>query len=182
LQLLQAVNAINHQQQDRFLKKIRSYFEDRLKTPLSGKTLAVWGAAFKPGTDDVREAPSLRVIGGLLEAGATVQVYDPKALPLLKEAFRGVAAAEARLNLVTSAYRATEGADALVLLTEWPEFRQPDWSRLKQTLRGRVIVDGRNQYDLKTLEREGFDYLSIGRSAVFGATGVGKTAFSPSVG
>jgi UDPglucose 6-dehydrogenase len=126
---------------------------------LSGKTLAIWGLSFKPSTDDVREAPSITIANELLRLGAKLQVYDPKAtenfLKGLPDASRVVAA--------STAYEALQGADALLLLTEWSAFRNPDFERMKALLKQPIIIDGRNQYEPQTLRALGFTYYGVGR-------------------
>jgi UDPglucose 6-dehydrogenase len=153
-QILGAVEAVNERQKEVLVHKMKQHF-----TELRGRTVALWGLAFKPNTDDMREAPSRAIIDLLLKAGARVRAYDP------------VAAAEARriyadqpeLVLCKNAYEAAEGADALAIVTEWQEFRSPDFERLKQILNGAVIFDGRNLYDPGMVSRFGFTYYAIGR-------------------
>jgi len=154
-QLLESVEAVNEAQKEVLVRKIRAHFGESL----AGRTFALWGLAFKPNTDDMREAPARRVIELLWASGARVRAYAP------------VAAAEAQrlygerpdLVLTKNAYEATEGADALAIVTEWPEFRSPDFDRLKKVLKHAVILDGRNIYDPALLERFGFEYYAIGR-------------------
>jgi UDPglucose 6-dehydrogenase len=153
-QILGAVEAVNERQKEVLVHKMQHHFKE-----LRGRTLALWGLAFKPNTDDMREAPSRAIIDMLLKAGARVRAYDP------------VAAAEARriygdqpeLVLCKNAYEAAEGADALAIVTEWQEFRSPDFDRLKQILKAPVIFDGRNLYDPGMVSRFGFTYYAIGR-------------------
>jgi UDPglucose 6-dehydrogenase len=154
-QILAAVESVNGRQKEILVDKMRRYFGERLQ----GRTIALWGLAFKPNTDDMREAPSRTIIDRLLEAGARVRAYDP------------VAAAEARriygehlaLKIVRNAYEAVEGADALAIVTEWQEFRSPDLERLKQLLKTPLIFDGRNLYDPAMVDRFGLTYHAIGR-------------------
>ena len=133
---------------------------DRLTTQfgsLKGKRLAVWGLAFKPRTDDMREAPAVPLIKGLLAAGADVQAYDPQAMTVAKTIFgKQVAYAE-------NSYAALTGADALLIVTEWSEFREPDYARMKKVMRSAVIFDGRNIYNPDQIRAHGFTYYSMGR-------------------
>lgn len=152
-EILLAVEAVNARQKEVLVRKLMQHFAAELK----GRTVALWGLAFKPNTDDMREAPSRAIIGALLTAGAKVRAYDP------------VAAAEARrlygekLLLARNAYEAAEGADALLIVTEWQEFRSPDFERLKRILKAPIIFDGRNLYDPGMVGRLGFTYYAIGR-------------------
>lgn len=130
------------------------------------KILAVWGAAFKPNTDDIREAPSLRVIPRLREQGAYLRIYDPQAGDRLAR----VHPSDGRLSYVESAYEAATGAHGIVILTGWDEFRYVDWSRLRALMRTPVIVDGRNLFDPAEMHARGFEYYSLGR---------GQTAVRP---
>jgi UDPglucose 6-dehydrogenase len=153
-QLLQAVDAVNRRQKRVLIDKINDHFGGDLR----GLTFAVWGLAFKPNTDDMREAPSRPLIEALWSAGATVQAYDPKAGP----ATRRIYGERPDLALVTSKEDALSGADALVIVTDWREFHGPDFNELKQLLRNPVIFDGRNLYDPARLARAGFTYYGIG--------------------
>ena len=157
-ELVQTVDALNRRQKERFYGKVRSYFGAGLK----GRTVALWGLAFKPGTDDMREAPSLVVIDGLLADGARVRAYDPEAGPAARRRFRGVRG----VTVCGSAQDAARGADALVVVTEWNEFRSPDFPGLKRLLKHPVIFDGRNLYDPETLAGYGFEYFPVGRRQV----------------
>jgi UDPglucose 6-dehydrogenase len=125
--------------------------------PLSGRTIAIWGLSFKPRTDDIREAPSLTLIDDLLEAGATVQAHDPQAMPNVRAIYGG------RVLMSDGMYGAAEGADALVLVTEWHEYRRPDFHRLKRILASPTLFDGRNSWEPDELRGMGFTYTSIGR-------------------
>jgi UDPglucose 6-dehydrogenase len=151
MELLKAVEGVNERQKGVLFRKLYNYFEGNL----ADKTIAVWGLAFKPETDDMREAPSLVLIEKLLEAGCTVRVYDPAAM----------AEAERRLGdkvvYCSTMYEAVEGADAMMMLTEWKQFRLPSWSTLAEKMRRRVIIDGRNIYNADDLEEVGFTYLHI---------------------
>lgn len=152
MQVIEAVDRVNDRQKHILAEKVRSVYPD-----LKGKVISMWGLSFKPDTDDMREAASLVAIADFLEAGATVRVFDPAAMD------------ECRRRLGDSVvytddmYEAADGADALLLVTEWKQFRLPSWSLLKKVMRVPVIVDGRNIYVRKEVEAEGFRYLSIGR-------------------
>jgi UDPglucose 6-dehydrogenase len=150
MRVLQAVEAVNERQKAILFDKLRTVFPD-----LRGKTVAVWGLAFKPDTDDMREAPSLVLIGLLLEAGCTVRVYDPVAMDEGRRRLGG------SVVYARDMYEAALEADALLLLTEWKEFRLPSWSVLKKTMNAPVVLDGRNIYDRKELRESGFTYLHI---------------------
>jgi len=153
--LLEAAEAINQDQRENFVGLVRRFFGDELK----GRTLAVWGLAFKPGTDDVREAPALTVISRLLERGAVIQAYDPQAMGSTREALGEVAG----LSYADSSYEALEGAEALIINTEWTMFREPDFERMKSLMRQPVIFDGRNLYNPVKLAKLGFQYFYIGQ-------------------
>ena len=137
------------------LPKIESYFKNDLK----GKNIAIWGLAFKPETDDIREAPSIDMMEALLEKGAKLQVFDPEAMPNIEKRFGD------KLNYSESMYAALENADALLICTEWSIFRTPNFSKLNQLLKQPIIFDGRNLYNVNEIEAEGFTYISIGRKA-----------------
>ncbi|AEF21665.1 MULTISPECIES: UDP-glucose dehydrogenase family protein [Pseudomonas] len=162
--LLQAVEARNDQQKQSLFNKLAAHFEGDLK----GRTFAVWGLAFKPGTDDMREAPSVVLINSLINAGAKVKAFDPIARETAAREFPEHWFNEGRLQIVDGQYEAAIDADALVLVTEWKPFRRPDFKALKKLLKQPVIIDGRNQYDLGQVNREGFDYYGIGRKQVNG--------------
>jgi len=161
-QLLNAVEAVNGRQKQRLFEKISDYFDGNL----AGKTFAIWGLSFKPKTDDMREASSRTLIEALWEAGATVRAYDPEAM---KEAARIYGETD-RLTLCDSAMEALEGASALAILTEWQEFRSPDFEGIKSALSTGVIFDGRNLYDPGALSQYGLDYVAIGRSNLNGSS------------
>jgi UDPglucose 6-dehydrogenase len=152
--VLRAVEAVNAQQKTRLLAKMRTHFGS-----LKGKTVAVWGLAFKPRTDDMREAPSLTLIEGLLGAGARVQAYDPEAMRVAK------AILGSRVTFATGNYEALRGADGLAIVTEWNEFRRPDFARMRKLMRTPVIFDGRNIFTPQQMKQNGFTYYSIGRAA-----------------
>ena len=153
--LLDAVESVNARQKRVLYQKIASYFDG----DLAGKTVAVWGLAFKPNTDDMREAPSRALIESLWQVGASVRAYDPVAMP---EAAR-LYGERSNLTLVENAMTACEGADALAIVTEWQEFRSPDFDAIKQRLRQPVVFDGRNLYDPDFVTRFGLRYFGIGR-------------------
>jgi UDPglucose 6-dehydrogenase len=136
--------------------KVRAHFQDRLP----GRTLALWGLSFKPQTDDLREAPALEILRELMQAGARFQVHDPVALAAAKKLFGD------RLVYCENPYQALEGASALLIATEWNEFRRPDFQRLRALLAEPVIFDGRNLYEPEVMARFGFTYYSIGRRPV----------------
>ncbi len=153
--LLSAVEAVNKTQKSFLVDKIRRHFGG----DLGGKVIALWGLAFKPNTDDMREAPSLVIIEQLLASGARVRAFDPVAM---KEAAR-VLANRPGVELVHDAHAALEGADALAIVTEWREFRSPDFDRLKAILKQPVIFDGRNLYNPQLMASFGFSYYGVGR-------------------
>ncbi len=155
-QMLQAVEAVNGRQKGVLVRKMQRHYG----SGLAGKTLALWGLAFKPNTDDMREAPSLVVVEALLDAGAKVQAYDPVASPAAEGVFGG------KVKLCRTRYEAVADADGLVILTEWNEFRTPNFQRLRTTMKEPVIFDGRNLYDPAYLAGLGFVYHSIGRPAL----------------
>jgi len=154
--ILQAVDRVNEAQKGVLMRKLLAMFDGNL----AERTVAVWGLAFKPRTDDVREAPSLVLIRQLLEAGATVRVFDPEALDNVKQIFGD------QLTYCDRAYGTTEGADALAIVTEWQEFRNPDFEVLRRLLNRPIIIDGRNLYDPAQMAELGFTYASIGRQTV----------------
>ncbi len=155
MSIIQAADNVNKFQREIFIRKITSKFGE----DLSGKVFAVWGLAFKPKTNDMREAPAITIINALLERGARVQAYDPKAFDCARFYFKD------SIEYCASAYSALENADALLLLTEWNEFRRPDFERIKASLKSPVIFDGRNQYDGNRLLERGFEYYQIGKKA-----------------
>jgi UDPglucose 6-dehydrogenase len=157
LRVLAAVDHVNDSQKRVLGDKIRA----RFGMNLSGRRIALWGLAFKPNTDDLREAPSLALIADLIGAGASVRAYDPAA----REAAQRIFADENRVEIVDSPLAAAEGADALAIVTEWQEFRSPDFASIKARLKTPAIFDGRNLYDPAVLAAEGFEYYSIGRKA-----------------
>jgi UDPglucose 6-dehydrogenase len=153
LELLEAVEAVNYRQKTRLFAKLAA----ALGGGLAGKTIAVWGLAFKPNTDDMREAPALVLIEALLGAGAAVRGYDPAAMHEAKKQLGE------RITFCSRSYEALEGADALVIVTEWHDFRHPDFERMKTLLKRPLVIDGRNIYDPAKMQDLGFEYHSIGR-------------------
>jgi UDPglucose 6-dehydrogenase len=158
--ILHAIDDRNELQKQRLFEKLTS----QLGSDLTDKTIAVWGLAFKPGTDDLRQAPSLVLIEALLKAGAKVRAYDPVAMDNALEHFADELFNEGQITLVDHQYDALKDADAMVLVTEWKPFRQPDFNAMKRLMKNLVIIDGRNQYDPATLKAEGFKYSGIGRT------------------
>jgi UDPglucose 6-dehydrogenase len=154
-ELIDAVENVNNRQKFVISNKIISKFGE----DLSGLTFAVWGLAFKPGTDDMREAPAIYVIKELVKRGAKINAYDPKAINEAKEHYLK----DVEVNYCSSKYESSQGTDALILLTEWKEFRSPDFEELKKQLKTPIIFDGRNQYNSFNLEEKGFEYYQIGK-------------------
>jgi len=154
--ILNAVMDVNEKQKLHLMPKINGYFNNELK----GKHFAIWGLAFKPNTDDIREAPALYMIDALLEAGATVNVFDPEAM----ENVKGVVGD--KIEYAENLYDALIGADALVIATEWNEFRTPDFLKIVNNMKRKVIFDGRNLFDVANIGELGFHYESIGRASI----------------
>jgi UDPglucose 6-dehydrogenase len=154
MSILQAVDDVNQNQASRFVEKVRKHFEGNLRD----KRLAVWGLAFKPRTNDMRDAPAIKIIETLLAEGATVAAYDPEAMDEARRIFGG------RIQLAPNNYSSVEGADALLLVTEWQAFRNPNFERMKSVMRKPVVFDGRNIYDPVNLREMGFTYYSVGRA------------------
>jgi UDPglucose 6-dehydrogenase len=150
--ILEAVEAVNKAQKTRLFAKIKKHFGT-----LKGKTVAVWGLAFKPRTDDMREAPSIPLIEALLAAGVNVQAYDPEAMKVAKGIFGN------RVTYAANNYEALKGADGLAIVTEWNEFRRPDLTRMRTIMRSPVIFDGRNIFTSDQMKQSGFTYYSVGR-------------------
>jgi len=151
-EILSAVESVNERQKLRLLDKLHAHFGS-----LKGKKIAIWGLAFKPKTDDMREAPAVPLINGLIKAGARVQAYDPEAMKVAKSIFGS------KITYAENNYAALNGADALVLVTEWNEFREPDFVRMKKLMRAPAVFDGRNIYNPEQIKAQGFKYFSIGR-------------------
>jgi UDPglucose 6-dehydrogenase len=154
MKILKAVEEVNQKQREIMLQKITRHFGPEL----AGRTFAVWGLAFKPNTDDLRESPAITIINGLLQKGAKVKAYDPEARAGAREIFGS------KIEITEGPYQAVQGADALVLVTEWGEFRHPNFERIRESLKSPVIFDGRNIYDAKILRELGFTYYGMGRS------------------
>jgi len=153
--ILDAVTSVNDKQKSHLVTKLKRYFGD-----LSGKHFALWGLAFKPNTDDIREAPALEIIEELLSEGASVAAFDPEAMNNVKNIFRD------KISFCETPYDCLPNADALIIATEWNEFRTPDFDKMLATLKEPVIFDGRNVFDVAAMEKKGFHYESIGRPLV----------------
>lgn len=156
--ILKAVMDVNATQKTKLIPRIKEFFKGDLK----GKTIAMWGLSFKPHTDDIREAPSLYNIEELLKEGATVKAHDPESMENVEQILGD------KIQFCATPYEAAENADAIFIATEWPEFRTPDFEKLGSILKGKVIFDGRNLYDLDAMKELGFAYYSIGREAING--------------
>ncbi|MBO6605402.1 UDP-glucose/GDP-mannose dehydrogenase family protein [Psychroserpens sp.] len=152
-QILKSVLDVNNQQRTILVPKMKDYFNGQLQ----GKTFGVWGLAFKPETDDIREAPALYIIDELLNEKAKVKVYDPEAMSNVKNKYKD------QLEYTSNMYNAIKEVDALIICTEWSIFRTPDFNKVKSRMKTPVIFDGRNLYDVNDMEKEGFTYISIGR-------------------
>ena len=150
--ILEAVENVNQSQKSRLVQKMQDHFGE-----LRGRTIALWGLAFKPKTDDMREAPAITIIERLLALGAEVRAYDPEAAPTARAIFKD------RVTLTEKSYDALAGADALAVVTEWNEFREPNFERMRQLLKAPVVFDGRNIYSPEHMRALGFAYFSIGR-------------------
>jgi len=158
--ILKAVMDVNERQKTSIVEKMKLFYQNDLE----GKTFGVWGLAFKPETDDVREAPAIYIIKALLEAGARIQAYDPEAIETFKTAIGEEVASQ--VTFVDTQNKATNGAEALIICTEWNEFRRPSFDEIRENLKSPVIFDGRNLYDLKRAKDAGFTYISVGRPMV----------------
>ena len=156
---LRAVDRVNEAQKVRFIAKLESHFGS-----LKNRTIALWGLSFKPRTDDMREAPAIPLINRLLQARAKVQAYDPQARPVAKRLFGR------KIAFPSNAYLALKGADALVVATEWNEFREPDFARMRKLMASPVVFDGRNIYNPEHIKTQGFKYYSVGRPAPDGVS------------
>lgn len=154
--LLDAVIAANHDQKHVLVEKVTAHFGH----DLHGKTFCVWGLAFKPNTDDIREAPALHIIQVLTQLGAKVKAFDPEAMDQVRKY------TNLDVELCNTMYEALEGTDALLLITEWAEFRNPDFDRVSALLRNKVLFDGRNVFDIEKMQRLGYHYYSIGRKTI----------------
>jgi UDPglucose 6-dehydrogenase len=151
-QILEAVESVNADQKQLLVTKMQRHLGS-----FKGRTIAVWGLAFKPKTDDMREAPAITIIRSLLDGGARVQAYDPEAMEVARRHFGSA------ITYAKKAYDALSGADALALVTEWNEFREPDYARMRKLMRSPVVFDGRNIYNPTQMKAQGFSYFSIGR-------------------
>lgn len=154
--ILNSVMDVNQNQKQKLISPLKSYFNSDLK----GKTIAIWGLAFKPYTDDIREAPALENIQTLLDLGAKVKAYDPEAMENVKGLFGD------KIYFANDQYDALEEADALMIMTEWPIFRTPEFEKISSRLKNKIIFDGRNLYDLPQMEELGFEYHSVGRRII----------------
>jgi UDPglucose 6-dehydrogenase len=152
--ILRAVDEVNERQKRVIVKKMMKHFNNQLNQ----KVITVWGLSFKPQTDDIRDAPALVIINSLLESGAKIRAHDPIAIPRVKALFDG------RVEFFENNYDALKGADALAVITEWNEFRRPDFDRMKSLMKRPVVFDGRNIYDPKLMREKGFVYFGIGRN------------------
>lgn len=155
-QILNAVMEVNEAQKMHLVPKIKAFFDGKL----AGKHIALWGLAFKPNTDDIREAPALSIIDALVQAGATVTAFDPEAMNNVKQAIGD------KIKYTENQYDALENADALIIATEWNEFRTPDFNKIGEMLSTKAIFDGRNLFDLASMQEMGFHYESVGRSSI----------------
>ena len=153
-EILKAVEKVNANQKLHLVEKINSFYNGNL----AGKHFALWGLAFKPNTDDIREAPALSIINALTSAGATVTAYDPEAMSNVKAKIGG------KINYAENQYLALAGAEALIIATEWSEFRTPDFDLIEKGLSSKVIFDGRNSFEVTRMQKLGYIYISIGRS------------------
>ena len=155
-QILNAVTEVNERQKVHLVNKIKRYYNN----DLAGKHFAIWGLAFKPNTDDIREAPALEIINALLESGATVAAFDPEAMNNVKGVIGD------KITYAETQYEALQDADALIVATEWNEFRTPDFDKILSSMKDVVVFDGRNLFDVEQMEKKGFHYESIGRPLV----------------
>ena len=154
-EILKAVEKVNANQKLHLVEKIKSYYKGDLK----GKHIALWGLAFKPNTDDIREAPALSIIDALTELGAIVTAYDPEAMPNVKAQIGD------KIKYASSQYEALTGADFLIIATEWSEFRTPDFERIEKEIKNKIIFDGRNLFEVSKMKELGYHYESIGRAS-----------------
>lgn len=152
--LVNSVLEVNQLQREKFFDKIKKNLD------IKGKKIALWGLSFKPNTDDIREAPALYIIDKLLENGATVSVYDPEGMSNVKKELGD------KIHYCQNMYEALDGADALVIVTEWTVFRTPDFDKMKSLMTGNIIFDGRNLFDLEEMKEQGYQYFSIGRQTI----------------
>jgi UDPglucose 6-dehydrogenase len=152
-EILKAVEKVNANQKLHLVEKIKAYYNGNL----AGKHFALWGLAFKPNTDDIREAPALSIIDALTSAGATVTAYDPEAMPNVKAQIGD------KIKYAENQYQVLAGAEALIIATEWSEFRTPDFERLDKEIKHKIVFDGRNLFDVYKMRELGYYYESIGR-------------------
>jgi UDPglucose 6-dehydrogenase len=155
-EILNAVMKVNEDQKLFLIPKIHSFFNNNLQ----GKHFALWGLAFKPNTDDIREAPALYMINALTAAGATVTAFDPEAMNNVKQVVGD------KINYAANQYEALQNADALIIATEWSEFRTPEFEKMSSLLKNKVVFDGRNVYDASQMKELGYHYESVGRLTV----------------
>jgi len=156
--ILKAVMDVNSYQKTKLIPLIKKHFHNDLK----GKVFAIWGLSFKPHTDDIREAPALYNIDELLQAGATIRAHDPESMENVKSILGS------KIQYCETPHEAAQGADAIFIATEWPEFRTPDFEKLSSILKSKVIFDGRNLYDVQAMKELGYTYYSIGRKTIYG--------------
>jgi UDPglucose 6-dehydrogenase len=152
-EILKAVEKVNANQKLHLVEKIKAYYNGNLQ----GKQIALWGLAFKSNTDDIREAPALSIIEALTAMGATITAYDPEAMPNVKAQIGD------KINYAENQYQALVGAEALIIATEWSEFRTPDFERMDREIKNKIIFDGRNLFDVAKMKELGYYYESIGR-------------------
>lgn len=170
LKLPVACESVNKEQKKLIGKKVFAHYSGSVK----GRHFAIWGLAFKPKTDDTREAPALTIVNELLAGGATLSVYDPEAM----KTFEWRLGSNNNVTYASGSYEALSGADALIICTEWGSFRQPNFAKIKSSLKEPVIFDGRNLYDVSDMREKGFTYYSIGRPTALGAVSLAKTGTS----
>ncbi|HIN39848.1 MAG TPA: UDP-glucose/GDP-mannose dehydrogenase family protein, partial [Flavobacteriales bacterium] len=156
LDILDAVMRVNEHQKSIIPEKIKDYYSNKL----DGLVFGIWGLAFKPDTDDMREAPSISIINALIDQGASIRAFDPAAMGNAKQFFGD------KITYTKNQYEAVEQVDALIINTEWSVFRTPDFSKLKTLMKSKVIFDGRNLFDLNRIKEHGFYYNSIGRETI----------------
>jgi UDPglucose 6-dehydrogenase len=154
-EILKAVEKVNTHQKLHLVEKVKGYYKGNLK----GKQIALWGLAFKPNTDDIREAPALSIIEALTQLGATITAYDPEAMPNVKAQIGD------KIKYATNQYEALMGADFLIIATEWSEFRTPDFERMEKEIKNKIIFDGRNLFEVAKMKELGYHYESIGRAS-----------------
>ena len=152
-EILKAVEKVNANQKLHLVDEVKKYYNNNLQ----GKHFALWGLAFKPNTDDITEAPALSIIDALTKAGATITSFDPEAMPNVKGQIGD------NIKYASNQYQALEGADALLIATEWSEFRTPDFERMGKEIKHKIIFDGRNLFDVHKMKEIGYHYESIGR-------------------